>query len=104
MPTSAQGAVITVNGTAMNEVTEYSLQMLPGKAAPGNVGSLEVKALANNTVSATDYGRLRTVIVSHGGNVIARCAAIVEGITVDAVRNDVLRYTFTFRLAWIRRT
>lgn len=104
MATSAQGAVITWNGVAMNEVTEYSLDMSPGNVRPGNVGTLEVKAFANNAIVPDEYSRMRRVIITQGASTVAKLWALVESVKVDALRNDVLRYTFSFRIAWVSRT
>lgn len=101
-------------GVAMQEVLQYALSLDLSKIARFGVartavfrnaglplGSIQLVCLANNAVQASEYGALRFLTISHGSTVTFNGWVKCQGVQIDAVRGDVVRYRIDLAVIWI---
>ncbi len=99
MPTSAQDASITFGATTLSQVIDYSVDANVATRDPLESGSVTVRAFARS-IPTLSFGARGVLTISHSGNVVFRAGVVAQRIRIDAVTNDVLRYTLVFRIIY----
>lgn len=104
MPTAAQNATITWGSFTLSEVTDYVVDatVTYGRNV-GDCGTVTVRALAN-PITPAYYGYYGLMTIAHAGVARFKAACILERVTIEAARNDVLRYAFVFRIYYPLRS
>lgn len=120
MPISAQDATIVWkkdpndSGVVMEEVLQYSLSINPSNGYEWfnyiialdwtkPLGTLKIIAFKNTVVVPSEmrgyWGRARYIEITHGlTKVLQAWVSAADEVKVDAVRGDVLRYSFSFTI------